>query len=139
MQNPRTAGIASFLRRYYAEQKRVSAGGFAKAAKKVLTAKEAAEVFEYMTSIKQCLVLSSEKRMYTWTCRQDHFNDTAVDEMLAFFHFRNKKDERHKKAEALNDPIPIKNTPNLFGASIDDLVHALERHGFEVTLRHIIK
>ncbi len=138
MQNPRTAGIASFLRRFYAEHKRISAGGFAKAANKVLTNKEANEVFEYMTSIKQCLT-SYSTRMYKWTCNQDHFNDIAVDEMLCFLGINEKKDERHKKEQPLDDPIPVKNTPNLFGASVLDLIHALERLGFEVTLKHIIK
>lgn len=139
MQNPRTAGIASFLRRYYAEHKRISAGGFAKAANNVLTNKEANDVFDFMTSIKPCLALSSKKRMYIWTCNQDHFNDIAVDEMLTFIDLREKKDERHKKEQHLDDPIPVKNTPNLFSASIPDLIHALERFGFEVTLKHIIK
>lgn len=138
MKNSRTVGIASFLRRYYAEHKRISAGGFAKAANKVLTNKEANEVFEYMTSIKQCLT-SYSARMYKWTCNQDHFNDIAVDEMLCFLDINEKKDERHKKEQPLDDPIPVKNTPNLFGASIPDLIHALERFGFEVTLRHIVK
>lgn len=138
MQNPRTAGIASFLRRFYAEHKRVSAGGFAKAATKVLTNKEANEIFEYMTCIKICLVPST-KRMYTWTCKQDHFNDIAVGEMLDFIDLREKKDERHKKEQSLDDPISIKKTPNLFEASVPDLIHALERFGFEVTLRHIVK
>ena len=148
MSNPRTAGIASFLRRYYAEHKRISAGGFAKAANKVLTNKEANEIFEYMTCIKICLVPST-KRMYTWTCKQDHFNDIAVAEMLDFINLREKKDERHKR-ESINNLLEeaiiengakehLKFIETLNNASLDELVSAIERKGWEVTIKHIIK
>lgn len=148
MSNPRTAGIASFLRRYYAEHKRVSAGGFVKAANKVLTNKEANEIFEYMTCIKICLVPST-KRMYTWTCKQDHFNDIAVAEMLDFINLREKKDERHKR-ESINNLLEeaiiengakehLKFIEALNNASLDELVSAIERKGWEVTIKHIIK
>lgn len=150
--NPRTAGIASFLRRYYAEHKRVSVSGFCKAADKVLTNKEANEIFEYMTCIKICL-LPSTKRMYTWTCKQDHFNDIAVGEMLDFINLREKKDERHKKE--IHIPTDEERLSMLAGKSfkftdgpvmleeikptLDDLVRQIEAMGWEVTLKHIIK
>lgn len=150
--NPRTAGITSFLRRYYAEHKRVSANGFAKAAAKVLTNKEANEIFEYMTCIKICLIHST-KRMYIWTCNQDHFNDTAVGEMLDFIDLREKKDVRHKKE--IHIPTDEERLAMLTGKSfrvtdkramfeeikptLDDLIRQIEAMGWEVTLKHIIK
>lgn len=153
MKNPRTAGIASFLRRFYAEHKRISASGFAKAATKVLTNKEANEVFDFMTSIKPCLALSSKKRMYIWTCNQDHFNDIAVGEMLDFIDLREKKDERHKKE--IQIPTDEERLSMLAGKSfkftdgpvmleeikptLDDLVRQIEAMGWEVTLKHIVK
>lgn len=152
--NPRTAGIASFLRRYYIEHKRVSAGGFAKAATKVLTNKEANEIFEYMTCIKICLIPST-KRMYIWSCRQDHFNDIAVGEMLNFINLREKKDERHKKEMHIptNDDerllsmlagkrFKVTDKPVMLEEikpTLDDLVRQIEAMGWEVTLKHIIK
>lgn len=95
--NPRTAGIAAFLRRYFAEHKRVSATNFVTAAKNVLSPKEAEEVFEYCTSIKPCLATST-KRMFVWTCKQDHFNDTAVGEMIDWLELSEKQDKRIKKS-----------------------------------------
>ena len=135
--NPRTAGIAFAMRRYYAEHKRVSYTGFQQACSSVLSPKEAEEIFEYMTCIKICLKPST-KRMYTWTCNQDHFNDIAVGEMLDFINLREKKDERHKKpTDKVDESKPIIKTPNLYSASLDELVQAIEHRGWEVTLKHI--
>ena len=133
--NSRTAGIASALRRYYAEHKRVSCSGFQKACAKVLSPKEAEEIFEYMTCIKICLIPST-KRMYTWTCRQDHFNDTAVGEMLDFVNLRDKKDERHKRpVDKVAEPTPVEKKTDLM--SLEELVMAIERLGWEVILKHV--
>jgi len=134
-QNPRIAGIGSFLRRFYAEQKRVSLNRFKIAASKVLTAKECTEIFDYMTSIKVALVPSTA-RMYTWICSQDYFNQTFVEELCKEINLREKKDERHKKE---SDPIQVKSIPTILEASLDELVSAIERKGWEVTLKHIIK
>lgn len=134
--HPRLAGIASFLKRYYAEHKRVSANSFIKASENVLTNKEAKDIFEYMTCIDVCLNHST-KRMFVWNCRQDHFNNDAVEEMLSLINLRPKKDERHKK-ELANPIIEVKK-PNLWEVSLDELVAAIERKGWEVTLKHLIR
>jgi hypothetical protein len=87
--------------------------------------------------------------MYTWTCKQDHFNDISVAEMLDFINLREKKDERHKR-ESINNLLEeaiiengakehLKFIETLNNASLDELVSAIERKGWEVTIKHIIK
>ena len=168
-QNTRTAGIASFLRRYYAEHKRVSLSGFTKAGAKVLTPKEAMDCFDYMTSIKVCLIPST-KRMYTWTCKQDHFNDIAVADMLEFINLSEKKDVRKKRINGISDvksipsheSLPTQedspkapdgfvyeattrqlvkqpNVSSLWNFSLDEIVNHLELLGWEVMLKHVRK
>lgn len=133
--NPRTAGIVAFLRRFYAEQKRVSLGRFKKYAANVLTDKECTEIFDYLTCVKVALSPST-KRMYKWICNQDFFNQIAVEEMLQSINLRPKKDVRHKKEEISPKKVSD-NEIDLTKVSLDDLVRAIEDHGYEVTLKHI--
>ena len=142
MSNPRTAAITAFLRRYYREHPRVSCNSFAEASKRVLTGKEAREVFEYLTSIDQsCLVLDpSTKRIFTWICKQDHFNDVAVGDMLDFINLREKKDERHPRPKPIKTSEPEQpKVSAVLNMSLDELVEAIELLGWEVTLKHIRK
>lgn len=134
-QNPRIAGITSCLRRVYAEQKRVSFARFKKATEKVLTGKEATEIFDYITSIKVALIPSTQ-RMYTWICNQDFFNNQFMEELCKEINLREKKDERHKKEEISPKKVSD-NEIDLTKVSLDDLVRAIEDHGYEVTLKHI--
>lgn len=41
--------------------------------------------------------------------------------------------------EPLDDPIPVKKAPTIWEATLDELVNAIERKGWEVTLKHIRK
>ena len=133
-QNSRTAGIVTFLRRFYAEQKRVSLNRFKIAAEKVLTAKECTDIFDYITSIKVALIPST-KRMYTWICSQDYFNQDAVLEMLEYINLRDKKDVRHKKEIVI--PEKVDNKLDLTKVSLEELITAIEDRGWEVTIKHI--
>lgn len=133
-QNPRIAGITSCLRRVYAEQKRVSLARFKKATEKVLTGKEATEVFEYITSIKVALIPSTQ-RMYIWKCSQDFFNNQFVEELCKEINLREKKDVRHKKEIVI--PEKVDNKLDLTKVSLEELITAIEDRGWEVTIKHI--
>ena len=134
MQNPRTAGIAAFLRRYYVEHKRVSCGGFIKAAKGKLSHSEAKNVFEYYLDEASTL-LPNTKRMFVWNCRQEHFNDIAVGEMLAALNIRDTLITRHYKK--LGSPVKNlkkKDEPKLPNLTTEQLVDILKSRGYVVTL-----
>lgn len=138
-QNPRIAGITSCLRRVYAEQKRVSLARFKKATEKVLTGKEATEIFDYITSIKVALIPSTQ-RMYIWKCSQDFFNNQFVEELCKEINLREKKDERHPRPKSIKTSEPEQPKRSVvLNMSLDELVEAIELLGWEVTLKHIRK
>ena len=141
--NPRLAGIASFLRRYYAEHKRISETGFVKASKGILSPKEAREIFEYLASIDESLALST-KRMFVWTVHQDHFTDHLIGKIADWVDLSKKLDTRQKKSKDYEDEdstckiINGTKAVDLSGFSTEDLAAELYKRGWTVTFGGIV-
>lgn len=129
----RTPAIAQALRYYRATVLRVSLTSFKNSLKKVLSPKEATEVFEYYTSVKPCLAVASE-RMFTWTCKQDHFNDPAVNEMVVSLGLADVQDKRNKPAsKPKSNPAPKPSENTLESYSTEELAAELVRRGWCVS------
>lgn len=150
--NQRTAGIAQFLRRYYAEhKKRVTLANFIAEAKKSrkLTLPECKKIFDYCTSGKECLVLwPGRSRVFQFTCHQDHFNDKFVDDMLELLNISHQIDKGYvalvnkKHKPIIDKPIKLEkvNTEQLISHfSTDELLRELKSRGYDITLHYVGK
>lgn len=88
--HPRASKISSLLSRFYAEHKhRVTLSSFVNYMKPCTTISEAKELFEYYVNEESCMKQSlTSTRVYSFICRQDHFNMVAVSEVIKKLNFK---------------------------------------------------